>query len=505
MLTAIAALAGLLTVTSITADPIDGITLTFNQPVDAASFTGETVTLIDMSGGRALPIHAWHSVTENDMRLVFSEPLTDEAVVRVVLHGGAHGIRASRGEFLRADVLRDFTVGTAGRDGNRPSATVGYIDPLTRVSISAQEESTCVTDTHQNVWCFGHQGPGLGFVANDHVPTPTKVPNFTGVTGRFPLNNGAGEQRCIVASPGFGATGWYCWGQNGFGEIGTGGANPMDVFHPTAIKNTDGGTDVAHSAHSSCMRYKDWSISCTGWNHDGELANGLVGGSQTAFMPIVKKGPWVSVSNGGLSMCAIDNALQPWCWGNNALGELGDGTKFGTNVPIAVKNVPQVWQVAGNLDHTCALLVGGGVDCWGVNDSGQIGDGTNAPERLQPTPVKGLDKVVSIAAGEYFSCALKYDGTVWCWGTNGRGELGNANAGISSSVPVQVPIPVIATPDSKLAPQSYVMTIGVGGSHACAFRSDGTLWCWGANWYGQLGIGIKGNVNVPPTKAVFVP
>ncbi len=126
--------------------------------------------------------------------------------------------------------------------------------------------------------------------------------------------------------------------------------------------------------------------------------------------------------------------------------------------------------------HTCALRNDGTVYCWGDNWEGQLGDGTTALSRPTPVAVAGLTGATALAAGGSHTCALQSDGTVACWGDNYYGQLGD---GTTTSRPTPVAV----------AGLSGATALAVGGSHTCALRNDGTVACWGANYYGQLGDG----------------
>lgn len=139
--------------------------------------------------------------------------------------------------------------------------------------------------------------------------------------------------------------------------------------------------------------------------------------------------------------------------------------------------------VSAGAVHTVALASDGTVWAWGANSSGMLGDGTTV-RRTTPVQVRGLNNIISVSAGQSHSLALRSDGTVWAWGLNGNGQLGNGTT-TSSSTPVQV--------------QGImdVAEISAGASHSLALRQDGTVWTWGRNNRGQLGIGTNSNSSVP--------
>ncbi len=191
---------------------------------------------------------------------------------------------------------------------------------------------------------------------------------------------------------------------------------------------------------------------------------------------------------GADSTCAYtsDDGLK--CWGGNAFGQLGNGTKTDSTTPVAVTGLSTVTDLAGGAEHYCALS-GGKAYCWGNNGQGQLGDGTNT-DRATPTAVSGLTGTpVGLLAGALHTCALLDDGTLWCWGYGVDGELGNG--GTASS-----PKPVEVTGN----PTPTWVALGAGGQqafHTCATSLDGTTYCWGANPFGQLGDGSTTNSDVP--------
>jgi uncharacterized repeat protein (TIGR01451 family) len=139
-----------------------------------------------------------------------------------------------------------------------------------------------------------------------------------------------------------------------------------------------------------------------------------------------------------------------------------------------------VKQVAARGFHTLALKTDGTVWGWGDNHSGQLYDGTQDETRNLPAPINHLTDVTAVAAGTGFGLALKADGNVWAWGDNTSGQLGTADVpAAQKNAPVQVKA------------LSNVKAIAAGGSHALALKTDGTLWAWGANGGGQLGVGAR--------------
>ena len=178
-----------------------------------------------------------------------------------------------------------------------------------------------------------------------------------------------------------------------------------------------------------------------------------------------------------------------WAWGQNNYGQLGDGTTASRTVPGPVPGLANVTAVATSegASHSLVLKADGTVWAWGYNNYGQLGDGTTS-NRTTPVPVLVLTGVASIAAGSNFSFAVKADGSVWAWGYNNYGQLGDGTTA-NRSAPGQVP------------GLSGVAKIAASYNHALAVKTDGTLWAWGYNAQGQLGDGTITDRPVPAAVA----
>ena len=181
-----------------------------------------------------------------------------------------------------------------------------------------------------------------------------------------------------------------------------------------------------------------------------------------------------SIAAGAYHQCALTADGTAWCSGDQWYGVLGNPNANGQS-PAPVSNLTNITALAGGYVHTCALLADGTVWCWGSNWYDQLGNDTTLQSTV-PMQVSGLSDVTAIAAGFYHTCALKSDGTVWCRALTDVGQLGNGiGSNGSGSLPVQV---------SDL---TGVTAITAEGWHTCAVKSDGTIWCWGDNSDGQLG------------------
>jgi alpha-tubulin suppressor-like RCC1 family protein len=204
-----------------------------------------------------------------------------------------------------------------------------------------------------------------------------------------------------------------------------------------------------------------------------------------------------AVSAGYDHACALATTGAVKCWGANDLGQLGNGSTVDQAGPVPVALPLAATQVSSGYSHTCALLAGQ-VYCWGDNTFGEIGDGTTTTRTL-PVRVPGLPPIASLGAGgagltsvtAAHTCAIAVSGALYCWGSNGSGQLGNGGSNLGLS-----PVRVTALP-AGLLPD----LVTCGGRHTCAM-AGGAVHCWGANDSGQSGIGSTSAQTSPTVPAI---
>ncbi len=252
---------------------------------------------------------------------------------------------------------------------------------------------------------------------------------------------------------------------------------------------------VATGAHHACAVLTDGTLWCWGANDVGQLGNGSLSVDPTTVPTFVD---WLGydvaeVAPGFAHTCARTKEGNVWCWGANILGELGIGNADGVShsEPEEVTGLgTTVVQLAAstNGSHTCARKANGSIWCWGLNDVGQIGTGAvSAPHEapVQAT-VAGMDNS-DVKVGAFHTCVRKTDKTVWCWGSNATLALGNGAAGDPQLTAIKAGLE-----------SAEIISLTAGSFHTCAVKAEGSAWCWGESSVGQLGLGAPGqDVGIP--------
>ena len=332
----------------------------------------------------------------------------------------------------------------------------------------------------------------------------------------------------------------FCWGDNWLGALGDSSTAGIDAAQdPTWVDLGAGrtATSMAHggiAAHHGCAILDNNSLSCWGWNPQGQLGLGNTTNQGAAtFVDLGTGRSPIKVTLGALHTCVLLDNKSVYCMGDNQYRQLGDGTTVDKISPNFVDFGTGRYAVdieSGHL-HTCALLDNGSVSCWGYNNYGQLGLGNTANNGI-PTYVPvpsgrhvaslGIGKhhscfvydngdvactgrnqqgqlgigsttqktsltatqslgnpAIKVVAGEYFSCALLNNGSVRCWGDNAYGQLG-INTNIDSTSPAS---------SVHFETGSFAVDLTSGLEQVCARLANGSLACWGRNYVGQLGIG----------------
>jgi alpha-tubulin suppressor-like RCC1 family protein len=334
----------------------------------------------------------------------------------------------------------------------------------------------------------------------------------------------AGEdQTCALV----GAGGVDCWGANVYGQLGDGMSRGPQSCNgdpcastPVAVEGIAGATAIAAGGGESCALLSGGRVDCWGENMDGQLGDGTSAGPQScdgepcSSTPVAVEGiaGASAIAVGGGDSCALLAGGKVDCWGENAYGQLGDGTSRGpqscdgdscASTPVAVDGISGATAIAAGSDHVCALLGAGGVDCWGYNFAAELGIGTSSGVQLctggewcstKPVGVFGLASATSIVAGGDHTCVLVRGGGVQCWGYNSYGQLGD---GLSSGPQVCYwQLVQCAKTPVAVSTSASASAVTAGGEHTCALLDGGSVSCWGANWFGDLGDGVRSGPHV---------
>lgn len=288
----------------------------------------------------------------------------------------------------------------------------------------------------------------------------------------------------------------YCWGENGSGQLGIG----TQSNQPTPVSVTTSGITprllalslAATKPHSCAYGQLDFA-NCWGSDTSGQFGVGA-DASPTHTLPFFINLPTVVTWTAGAGYsCAIFSSSSTSgpgvCMGNNDFGQLGNGdnTKAAQNTPVQIQGGLSFSQLAASTQHTCGLTTSGTVYCWGSNANGRLGQPATTTESLVPVQVSGVSGVVQLVAGEGHTCARTSGNQVLCWGQNDAGQLGvGGTADGFAPAPVSLPVGVTG-----------FTLIGTGVKHSCGVSNTGKLYCWGLNSTGQLGDGSTTNRPTP--------
>ncbi|UJR81404.1 RCC1 domain-containing protein [Sandaracinus amylolyticus] len=273
-----------------------------------------------------------------------------------------------------------------------------------------------------------------------------------------------------------------CWGSNDQGRLGDG--TRTDRATPVIVVGIDDAVEITLGEHHACARRSDGSVWCWGSNASQQLARPVssLGFSNTPIEALPSSAGAVEIAGGGFHSCARLATGRVTCWGDNARGQLGDGTRTSRPTP-ADANIDDVVELSAGSFHMCARRRSGGVSCWGADPTRVLADDTRR-DVLSPPPAIARLEALSITAGNIHNCAIRSDRRAVCWGDGRFGALG---VGTVANHPA---------PDVVVAELTDVDEIAAGHQHTCA-RVGSDVFCWGNNGLGELGTGTLDYETLP--------
>ena len=318
-------------------------------------------------------------------------------------------------------------------------------------------------------------------------PTPTQVMGLPKVPAT--AVTAGGYHACALLSDG---TAW-CWGDGANGTIGS-GTIPADGLFLTAqkVQGLTGATAICAGGEHVCALSggAGW---CWGYDIFGELGNGefITDGYMGSDLPVPVEGPTGGLLSGATALtcgaehaCAVASGVL-YCWGLDDSGQLGNGisgsgagsgTAYATPQKVSLTDPPAIGTIAAGFGHSCLMFTNASVYCWGDNTYGQLGQQLGPSGiSMDATPaVVPSVSATALAAGGNRTCVVRSNGSVSCWGTP---PLGNGTNTVSSSAVSVTGLPSAAT------------AVSTGESGTCVILNDKSVWCWGYNNYGDVGDG----------------
>ncbi len=383
---------------------------------------------------------------------------------------GVRGEQGARGELLCWGY--DDGYGRIGDGGNTSRATpTPVVDDGVRdwQRVASGPHASCALDVDGQVHCWGRT---FYIPGTSGSPVPARYGSLEGVDGVVMGGSGG----CLID----GGTA-SCFGFNEEGQLAA--VPTWRVADPTPIGGVGVVTQVALGARHACALDDAGALACWGDTSDGQLGDGVISDLRTPTPIPLDVGGWRQVDVGVDHTCATTTLGQAYCWGLNTGPQLGGGAARAAPLyasPLLVDTEETLEYIVAGYQHSCALTTvsGGVVLCWGANDVGQRG--VEAPSDYTPAMVDA-ELVTRLTTGISTSCAVAADdGARRCWGANDYGQLGNGDA----------PGPQLDTPtDIAGGPSGWTM-VSMGVAFACgisAGATPGQLYCWGENGFGRLG------------------
>lgn len=325
-----------------------------------------------------------------------------------------------------------------------------------RPILAAGDQFSCARRGDGSVWCWGDGGyAALGNGVELPRTTPERVPTLPPAIAI----HGGLHHVCAITE----TRDVWCWGDNSYGQVdGSSGENKK---LPTRVPLLGPARTVVGGAYHTCALLEDGSVACWGKNGSGQIGKGPISGDHVLQHDVLDR--VTGLAAGYFHTCAIRDGIV-WCWGYNDDGQLGTGDQQSRETPTELPGTAATSLTAGAY-YTCAINAGR-FRCWGYNNDGQLGSDE------MPTTPSALDGFVALRAGAYHACGLRDDGSLWCWGVNSVGTLGD---GMATGA-------YLRSPEPRQIVTGRV-DVATGWDHTCSVDLAGEVTCWGANRRGAVG------------------
>lgn len=344
------------------------------------------------------------------------------------------------------------------------------------IAVSAGTSHTCAIKVDTTVWCWGANASGqLGTNDNADRSSPAAVQSAGLSTGWTVISAGA-DFTCGIRN---GLR--YCWGLNSSGQLGLGDYTNRSLPSRHPVEKPTWATVDAGLRHACGVRTTGTG-QCWGNNGHGQLG---LGDTTARNAATTISGAWTSMSAGSYHTCGIDSTGHRLCWGRNNAKQLGMASIsfFDQLTPYQDPGDGSYAVVESGDGTTCAVAANKNLLCWGVNTYGNVGNGNTTPS---DSTISTLSWATTSSGGLH-ACAIRTTGTIYCWGRNDAGQLGLGNNTDK--------LTETALSSANQSPTWSAVTAGL--RHTCGIRADKTLYCWGYNVNGQLGVGSTVNKTTP--------
>ena len=374
------------------------------------------------------------------------------------------------------------------------------------ISVWGGARGSIVLKSDGTVWTWGANGTGKLGIGDTNLPrmdVPVEVhgPGNIGFLNSVKAVMGCETHNVALKSDG---TLW-AWGLNSFGQLGTGNTNNSSTPVQTGLGATPPLTSVVKLGgrpYFTLAVKSDGTVWAWGMNRYGQMGNGTVNplsGPQVTVPVLVSNSlPGEPINNPLQVTCgyqfgaALSTKGTVWTWGSGGHGELGQGASSTTSYyPAQVPGLTNIISISAGWFHILAVKSDGTVWAWGNNSNGELGDGTPV-NRFNPVQVLKVTNIVAASGGDSHSSALASDGTIWKWGLNDLGELGNGTTNAIAN-----PFPAKILTDTFGNPFTNVVMMAARDYPNIAVKADGSVWMWGANDQGQCGVGNTNSVWQP--------